>query len=71
MTNISVVYATKTQHSRKIAKAIGREHGIDAKNITEHPHPEETSLPLLKRSCSLRPVCLQVIVIKVISANSL
>lgn len=44
MDNISVVYATKTQHSRKLAEAIGKEFGVEAINITERPQPKETDL---------------------------
>lgn len=44
MNNISIVYATKTQHSRKLAEAIGEELGVEAINITEHPQPKETDL---------------------------
>jgi len=47
MDNISVVYATKTQHSRKLAEAIGKEFDIEAKNIAEHPQPKETELLFL------------------------
>jgi len=44
MDNIGVVYATKTQHSRKLAEAIAQELGVTAKNITENTQPEETRL---------------------------
>lgn len=44
MDRISVVYATKTQHSRKLAEAMGKELGVEAINITEHPQPKETDL---------------------------
>lgn len=47
MDNVSVVYATKTQHSRKLAEAIGQELGVEAKNIAEHPQLEETGLLFL------------------------
>jgi flavodoxin len=45
--NISVVYATKTQHSRKLAEAIGKELDVEAKNIAEHPQPEAAGLLFL------------------------
>lgn len=44
MDNISVIYATKTQHSRKLAEAIGKELGVEAKNIAEHPQPKASGL---------------------------
>ena len=44
MDNIGVVYATKTQHSRKLAEAIAQELGVSAKNIMENTQPEETRL---------------------------
>ena len=47
MNNVSVVYATKTQHSRKLAEAIGKEFGVKAKNIIECHQPEETGLLFL------------------------
>lgn len=47
MDNISVVFATKTEHSRKLAEAIGKEFGVKAKNITESIQPEETGLLFL------------------------
>jgi|ADurb_Cas_01_Slu_FD_contig_71_139969_length_1736_multi_7_in_0_out_0_2 flavodoxin len=47
MKNISVVYATKTQHSRKLAEAIGKEFGVEAINITQHPHPKAAGLLFL------------------------
>ncbi|NMA07349.1 MAG: hypothetical protein GX928_06560 [Ruminococcaceae bacterium] len=47
MSNISVVYATKTQHSKKLAEAIGKVFDVEAKNITEYPHPEAAGLLFL------------------------
>lgn len=47
MDNVSVVYATKTQHSRKLAEAIGKELGVEAKNIAECIQTKETSLLFL------------------------
>lgn len=47
MRNVSVVYATKTQHSRKLAEAIGKELNVKAKNISEYPGAEETGLIFL------------------------
>jgi len=47
MDNVSIVYATKTQHSRKLAEAIGKELGVEAKNIAECLQPKETGLLFL------------------------
>lgn len=47
MDNISVVYATKTKHSKKLAEAIGKEFDVEAKNIAEHPHPKAAELLFL------------------------
>jgi len=47
MDNISVVYATKTQHSKKLAEEIGKEFNVEAKNIAEHPQPEAAGLLFL------------------------
>lgn len=47
MNNISVVYATKTQHSKKLAEAIGKEFDVEAKNIAEHPQPKAAGLLFL------------------------
>lgn len=47
MDNVNVVYATKTQHSRKIAEAVGQGLGVKAKNIAEYPQPEPTGLLFL------------------------
>ena len=35
MSNVSVVYATKTQHSRKLAEQIAKEFGVMAKDISQ------------------------------------
>ncbi|KPU43548.1 flavodoxin [Oxobacter pfennigii] len=47
MKNVSVVYATKTQHSRKIAEAIGKELGTETKKISGSSQPEKTDLLFL------------------------
>jgi len=47
MDNISVVYATKTQHSRKLAEAIGKEFDVEAKDIAGHPQPKAAGLLFL------------------------
>lgn len=47
MDGVSVVYATKTQHSRKLAEAIGKEFGVEAKNVTEFPQAKEMGLLFL------------------------
>jgi len=47
MDNISVVYATKTQHSKKLAEAIGKELDVEAINITKHPHHKASGLLFL------------------------
>ena len=48
MDNISVVYATKTQHSKKLAEAIGKELGVEAINITKQaPSPKAAGLLFL------------------------
>jgi flavodoxin len=44
MKNASVIYGTKTQHSRKIAEAIGRALGVEVKNAEENPPPEESDI---------------------------
>ncbi|HAA25208.1 MAG TPA: hypothetical protein DCE11_03690 [Ruminiclostridium sp.] len=44
MDRISVVYATKTQHSRKLAEAIGKEFNIEAINAVENPQPKPADL---------------------------
>lgn len=47
MDNISVVYATKTNHSKKLAEAIANELGVEAKDIAKHPQPESSGLLFL------------------------
>ncbi len=44
MKNISVVYATKTQHSKKLAEAVGRALGVSAKNTEEQTEPAAAGL---------------------------
>ncbi len=44
MKTIRVVYATKTQHSRALAEAIGSSLGVAAVNVSEHDEPEEAEL---------------------------
>jgi len=40
----SVVYATKTQHSKKIAEAIAQALGVEAVNIEQRPEPKPADL---------------------------
>jgi hypothetical protein len=47
MRTVSVVYATKTQHSKKLAGAIAQAFGLEAKDIEKHPQPEKTGLLFL------------------------
>ena len=47
MNNICVAYATKTQHSKKLAEAIGKEFDVEAINIANHPHPQAADLLFL------------------------
>jgi len=44
MKRISVIYATKTNHSRKIANAIAEALGVSAQNIADKPSIEESDL---------------------------
>lgn len=44
MDSIGVVYATKTQHSRKLANAIGKEFNVEAINAAENLQPESADL---------------------------
>ena len=44
MKKASVIYGTKTQHSRKIAEAIGLALGVEAKNAEEDPQPQESEI---------------------------
>lgn len=41
---VGVVYATRTQHSKRLAEAIGRELGVEARNVRERPQPEGADL---------------------------
>lgn len=41
MSNLKVIYATKTKHSKKIAEAIGKSLSIEAFNIKDNPVIEE------------------------------
>lgn len=47
MDNISVVYATITKHSKKLAEAIAKEFGVEAKNIKKDPQPQAAKLLFL------------------------
>lgn len=47
MSNVSVVYATKTQHSRKLAEQIAKEFGIVAKDVEKYPELEASDLLFL------------------------
>lgn len=47
MRNVNVVYATKTQHSKKLAGAIAQVLGLEAKDIEKFPQPEKTGLLFL------------------------
>ncbi len=44
MRKVSIVYATMTKHSFKLAQAIAEELGIEAVKITEESVPEKTEL---------------------------
>lgn len=44
MENVAVLYATKTQHSKKLAEAIGSALGVKASNITEQPDLRDIEL---------------------------
>ena len=44
MKNAKVVFATKTQHSKKIAVALGGELGVEALNILNGPHVSDAEL---------------------------
>jgi flavodoxin len=44
MKKVSVVYATKTKHSKKIADAVSGALGVSAQNIANHPDIGETGL---------------------------
>lgn len=44
MNHVSVVYATKTQHSRKLAEQIAKAFGVTAKDVEKYPEPEAADL---------------------------
>ncbi len=44
MPKISIIYATKTRHSKKIAEAIGKALNIQALNVSTRPVLEDTDL---------------------------
>lgn len=44
MSKVSIVYATMTKHSKKLALAIAEELGIEAVNVTEESKPEKVDL---------------------------
>lgn len=44
MEKIAVIYATKTNHSKKLAEAIGSALNVKAKNITENPTLQDVDL---------------------------
>jgi len=44
MENAAVIYATKTQHSKKIAEAVGSALQVKAQNITENPNLTDIEL---------------------------
>lgn len=44
MEKTAVLYATKTQHSKKLAEAIGSALGVKANNITEQPDLRDVEL---------------------------
>jgi flavodoxin len=44
MANIAVLYATKTNHSKKLAQAVGTAFGVQAANITEKPDLQNVDL---------------------------
>lgn len=44
MENVAVIYATKTQHSRKLAEAVGSALKVKAQNITENPNLSDIGL---------------------------
>ena len=47
MANIAVLYATKTNHSKKLADAVGSSLGCKAANITEYPDFHDVDMLLL------------------------
>lgn len=44
MANIAVLYATKTNHSKKLAQAVGTALGVPAKSFTENPDLSDIDL---------------------------
>ena len=44
MEKVAVLYATKTQHSKKLAEAVGSALGVKAQNITENPNLTDIEL---------------------------
>lgn len=44
MSQISVAYATKTKHSKKLAEAIGRALNVKAENVAASPTPHQADL---------------------------
>ncbi len=44
MNKLSVVYATKTGHSKKLAESIGKALNLKAENISDHPVLEEADI---------------------------
>lgn len=44
--NVSIVYASKTGHSRKIAEAIGKELHVQPRNMKEKPEMKDVDLLL-------------------------
>ena len=44
MEKVAVLYATKTQHSKKLAEAVGSALGVKAQNITENPNLTDIDL---------------------------
>lgn len=44
MENIAVLYATKTQHSKKLAEAVGSALNVKAQNITDNPNLSDAEL---------------------------
>ena len=44
MENVAVLYATKTQHSKKLAEAVGSALNVKAQNITDNPNLKDTEL---------------------------
>jgi len=47
MDQIQVIYATKTKHSEKIAKAIGEAFSVEAENVITKPEIRKSALLLI------------------------